>query len=380
MSAEDESRYPILTYGPTQEVAKAKGVARAERIAKQSGKKFAIQNESYSKFSGGTLWKCRLDVYFYRGENNSNDFFSADLEQSLQSSHQCLLYDRSETQFLTGQYEQVTQALSSGTETKTASYSVYLLDNQFNGYWIGENSSLYLTGLLQKEAQEETLSIRAFVQKRQSESFSFSYQISCSQENPGLKISLGQDQNGVEKGQELLRSDLYEAWNSHEQSVDRLLAVASILLEAHQKGLDTIEDSEPLSFRPTEKIVHQWMTSWPGNAHAYYDLGEDKLLKKSFRVTEKSANITSFSGMKVSFAPKKENTLVIYCPQLKFKGTTYYVKGILELVVEKKSSSEIAQKYYGRFYQELQKIADIVSSETMEKAATLNQEISELPR
>ena len=58
-------RYPVFGIGESREIARGKAVSRAEKIAKQTGKKYSVYGENYSKFSGGIFWKCRLDVSFH---------------------------------------------------------------------------------------------------------------------------------------------------------------------------------------------------------------------------------------------------------------------------------------------------------------------------
>ena len=63
---ENEDRYVVFGIGESQSIAKRNAEARAEKIAKQSGKKYEVVGESYSKFTGGYFWKCRLEVAFYK--------------------------------------------------------------------------------------------------------------------------------------------------------------------------------------------------------------------------------------------------------------------------------------------------------------------------
>ncbi|BBM83639.1 hypothetical protein [Candidatus Uabimicrobium amorphum] len=62
----EQERYPIFAMGESKEIARNRAIARAEKLAKQAGKQYSVYNENYSKFTGGTFWKCRLDVSFHK--------------------------------------------------------------------------------------------------------------------------------------------------------------------------------------------------------------------------------------------------------------------------------------------------------------------------
>ena len=366
------NRYPILTYGPTKEVARAKGIARAEKIAKQSGKKYAVQNETYSKFSGGSLWKCRLDVYFYR--KNVKENFT-----KIKKNHDILIKSYGDTRFLNSNHYYSTQFNLLNTNIPISSDSIYVLESEFSCYREKNGQWCYIVGSLAKSLEKIllTVKVKTNIPKKNK---TLRYKVTANLCNNSIKMEIYNSPADCKSSliSKLLKSKLYDSlkkYISKSLELDSLLEIADILLKNHAEF-----ENEEIKERYQKKLALKWMTAWPGKARFLYDLGEDKLIRARVKVTAKSSNITYFSGMKTGFDPNQENVLVVFCPKLKFTGTSYYIKGVLYLTINKTPSLEIARKYYERFYHELKKNVEIVPSETIDESDKLRKKIQQIQK